>query len=79
MRHLVVAAARSETRYLPDDVEVVITGLGKTAAAIATTRALAELGPSGRDGLTVVNFGSCGALRPGLRVPTNRARSSTTT
>ena len=40
-RFLVIAAARSETRYLPDDVEVVITGLGKTAAAIATTRALA--------------------------------------
>lgn len=66
-RFLVIAAARSETRYLPDDVEVVITGLGKTAAAIATTRALAERGEAGREGLTVVNLGSCGALRPVLR------------
>lgn len=66
-RYLAVAAVRSETRYLPEDVEVILTGLGKTAAAIATTRALAERGPEGRAGLTVVNIGSCGALRPGLR------------
>lgn len=64
---LVVAAAASETRYLPADVEVVLTGLGKTAAAVATTRALAERAASQRVGLTVVNLGSCGALRPGLR------------
>lgn len=64
---LVVAAARSETRYLPRDVDVVITGLGKTAAAIATTRALAERTADERSRLVVVNLGSCGALRPGMR------------
>jgi adenosylhomocysteine nucleosidase len=60
---LVVAATRAEVAYAPDDVEVVVTGLGKTAAAVGTTRALA-----GRDlnGLTVVNLGTAGALRDGL-------------
>lgn len=67
MTTLVVAAATSETRYLPADVDVVLTGLGKTAAAIATTRALAERTPQERAGLQVVNLGSCGALRPGMR------------
>lgn len=63
MSLLVVAATRAEAAHLPDDVEVVLTGLGKTAAAVATTRALA-----GRDldGLTVVNLGTAGALREGL-------------
>lgn len=60
---LVVAATRAEAAYVPDGVEVVVTGLGKTAAAVGTTRAL-----SGRDldGLTVVNLGTAGALRDGL-------------
>ena len=50
-------------RLSPDEVEVLVTGLGKTAAAVATTRAL-----SGRDlaGLTVVNLSTAGALRDGL-------------
>ena len=60
---LVVAATRAETAHVPAGVEVVVTGLGKTAAAVATTRALA-----GRDltDLTVVNIGTAGALRDGL-------------
>ena len=60
---LVVAATRAEAAYVPDGVEVVVTGLGKTAAAVGTTRALAcrDL-----DGLTVVNLGTAGALRDGL-------------
>jgi len=60
---LVVAATRAEVAHLPGGVEVVLTGMGKTAAAVATTRALA-----GRDvaGLTVVNLGTAGALRDGL-------------
>lgn len=60
---LVVAATKAEAAYVPDGVEVVVTGLGKTAAAVATTRAL-----TGRDldGLTVVNLGTAGALRDGL-------------
>jgi nucleoside phosphorylase len=39
----------------------VVTGLGKTAAAVATTRAVLEDRPS-----HVVNVGSAGALRDGL-------------
>ena len=60
---LVVAATRAEAAHVPSGVEVVVTGLGKTAAAVATTRALA-----GRDlaDLTVVNLGTAGALRDGL-------------
>lgn len=63
MSLLVVAATRAEAAHVPDEVELVLTGLGKTAAAVATTRALA-----GRDldGLTVVNLGTAGALRDGL-------------
>ena len=67
MTTLVVAAAERETRYLPPGAEVVLTGLGKTAAAIATTRALASRTPAQRADLQVVNLGSCGALRPGMR------------
>ena len=60
---LVVAATRAEVAHVPAGVEVLVTGLGKTAAAVATARALA-----GRDldDLTVVNLGTAGALREGL-------------
>ena len=60
---LVVAATRAEAAHVPPGVEVVVTGLGKTAAAVATTRALA-----GRDlaGQTVVNLGTAGALRDAM-------------
>ncbi len=63
MSLLVVAATRAEAAHVPDGIEVVLTGVGKTAAAVATARALA-----GRDldGLTVVNLGTAGALRDGL-------------
>ncbi len=60
-RFLVVCALRSEAAHVPPDLPLVITGLGKTAAAVATTRAL--LGTE-RDGLTVLNVGTAGALRP---------------
>lgn len=66
MRPLVVAAVASETRYLPPDVEILLTGVGKTAAAVATTRALAQMAPERRDETVVVNLGSCGALKTGL-------------
>lgn len=66
MRPLVVAAVASETRYLPSVVEVVLTGVGKTAAAVATTRALAEMASEKRSEVVVVNLGSCGSLKPGL-------------
>ena len=62
-RLLVVAATRAEAAHVPDRLPVVVTGLGKTAAAVATTQALME---TDRDGLTVVNIGSAGALRAGV-------------
>lgn len=63
-RILVVAATAAEAAHVPADLPLVITGLGKTAAAAATTRALLSM----RDptGVTVVNVGTAGALRDGL-------------
>lgn len=60
---VVVSATRAEAAYVPGGVEVVVTGLGKTAAATATTRALA-----GRDlqRVVVLNIGTAGALRDGV-------------
>ncbi|GAA1553804.1 nucleosidase [Kribbella hippodromi] len=48
---------------MPAGVPVVVTGVGKTAAAVAVSRALA-----GRDtaDLVVLNVGTTGALRDGL-------------
>lgn len=64
MRPLVVVAAESEARYLRDDVPVVLTGIGKTAAAVAVSRALAAF--DDLDDVVVINLGTAGALRPGL-------------
>ena len=63
-RYLVVAATAAEAAHVPPDLPLVITGLGKTAAAAATARALAAYGDLA--GLTVLNIGTAGALRPGL-------------
>lgn len=63
-RYLLVAATRAEAAHLPSALPVVITGLGKTAAAQATTRALLEYGD--RSGLVVVNLGTAGALHDHL-------------
>jgi adenosylhomocysteine nucleosidase len=63
-RFLVVAATAAEAAHVPPDLPLVITGLGKTAAAVATTRALAAYDDLA--GLTVLNVGTAGALRPGL-------------
>lgn len=61
MTTLLVAATKSEAAYLPD-LPLVICGIGKTAAASAVSRALAET-----PGITrVVNVGTAGALRAGL-------------
>jgi len=62
--YLVVAATAAEARYVPDGMPVVITGIGKTAAAVATSRALAAYDDS--EGLTVLNLGTAGALREGI-------------
>lgn len=63
-RYLVVAATSAEAAHVPADLALVITGMGKTAAAVATARALATYDDVA--GLTVLNIGSAGALRPGL-------------
>ena len=63
-RYLVVAATAAEAAHVPCDVPLVITGLGKTAAAVETARALAAY--DDRGGLTVLNVGTAGALRDGL-------------
>jgi adenosylhomocysteine nucleosidase len=62
-RLLVVSATRAEAAYVPAGLDVVVTGLGKTAAAVATTRSLLAGEPS--DTL-VVNIGTAGALRAGV-------------
>lgn len=59
-RPLVVVALRSEAKYLGAH-DVVLTGIGKVAAAVAVTRAIAERRPS-----FVLNVGTAGALRDGL-------------
>jgi adenosylhomocysteine nucleosidase len=61
--YLIVSAIRAEARYVPDELPVVVTGVGKTAAAVATARALAERDTTG---LVVLNVGTTGALRDGL-------------
>ena len=58
-----VAATRAEAAYVPSHLPVVITGLGKTAAAVATTRALTGVDPATT---SVVNIGTAGSLRDGL-------------
>jgi nucleoside phosphorylase len=64
VRPLVVAATRAEAAYVPAGIEVVITGLGKTAAAVATAQALAR--SNNLDEVEVINLGTAGALKDGL-------------
>lgn len=64
---LVAAAVPHETQFLPDSIPVVITGLGKTNAAMNLTRALMGFSQKQRRELEVINIGTCGALQPGLR------------
>ena len=60
---VVVAATTAEAAHVPRHLPIVVTGLGKTAAAVATTRALAGADPART---CVVNVGTAGALRDGL-------------
>lgn len=62
---LVVSATASEAAHVPAGLEVVICGIGKVDAAVAVTAAIARRG--GAVPPTVVNIGTAGALRPGLR------------
>src|SRR4051794_26839399 len=60
---LVVAATAAEAAFVPPDLPLVITGIGKVAAATGTARPPA---PRDRHGLTVINIGTAGALRDDL-------------
>ena len=62
MSVLVVAATAAEAAYVPKGLPVVLTGIGKTAAAATLARALAQ-SPGVSE---VVNIGTAGALRDGL-------------
>jgi adenosylhomocysteine nucleosidase len=56
---------------VPAGLDVVVTGIGKTAAAVATTAALSAL-EVGREDVTVLNIGTAGALDDdhcGLHLP----------
>lgn len=61
MRPLVVVATEAEAEHVPAGLRLVVTGIGKTAAAVATAQAMAQERPS-----HVVNIGSAGALRDGV-------------
>jgi nucleoside phosphorylase len=61
--YLVVSAIRAEAKYVPEGIAVVVTGVGKTAAAVAVSKALGERDTSD---LVVLNVGTTGALRDGL-------------
>lgn len=61
---LVVAATEAEAARVPDGLPLVVTGMGKTAAATATARALAAYPDPSR--VQVVNIGTAGALRDGV-------------
>lgn len=62
MSVLIVSATRAEAAYVPSGLDLVITGLGKTAAAAVVARELA-LRPATT---AVINIGTAGALREGL-------------
>lgn len=59
-RVLVVSATAAEAAHLPDGLDVLVTGIGKTAAATALTRRLASY--ADLSDVLVVNIGTAGAL-----------------
>jgi adenosylhomocysteine nucleosidase len=61
--YLIVSATKAEAEYVPAGIPVVVTGIGKTAAAVLTAQALAA---RNTDDLVVLNLGTTGALRDGL-------------
>ena len=62
---LVVSATTVEAAYVPAGLDVVVTGIGKVAAASAVTEALLARRIDG-SAPTVFNIGTVGALRDGL-------------
>jgi adenosylhomocysteine nucleosidase len=67
-RLLVLAAHRLETKYFPSDIDLVLTGVGMSAAAVRATEAILSRcpDPALRHELLVLNIGSAGALKDGL-------------
>ena len=63
-RVLVVSATDAEAAHLPVGVELLVTGVGKVNAAVATAEHLARAGDPA--GLVVLNVGTAGALHAGL-------------
>lgn len=61
-----VSATKAEAAYVPADLPVIITGVGKVAAASAVASALAVGSASGSPFDLVVNVGSAGALHDHL-------------
>jgi adenosylhomocysteine nucleosidase len=61
VRPLVVVATEAEAEHVPAGMRMVVTGVGKTPAAVVTTQAVLQERPS-----RVVNIGSAGALRDGV-------------
>ncbi|WP_070378092.1 nucleosidase [Rhodococcus sp. WMMA185] len=67
---LVVAATEQEAAHIPSDFKVLITGMGKVAAAVAMAAELGKYPPT--DMPLVINIGTCGGLhehRSGLFTP----------
>lgn len=62
MSVLIVSATHEEAAHVPAGLDVVVTGLGKTAAAAVVARELA-LRPQTT---AVINIGTAGALRDGV-------------
>jgi len=62
---LLVVAVHHEAEHLATDLPILITGVGKVAAACAVLGALAPLPGPERPSL-LVNLGSAGALRDGI-------------
>lgn len=59
-RPLIVAATAAEAAHVPDGLDVLVTGIGKTATAVALTRHLASY--DRLDDVVLVNLGTAGAL-----------------
>jgi nucleoside phosphorylase len=62
---LIVAATREEAGYIPDDLPLLITGLGKVAAASSLAGWLGAATPLD-PGFEVINIGTAGSLRDGV-------------
>ncbi|HVV77846.1 MAG TPA: nucleosidase [Mycobacteriales bacterium] len=62
---LVVAATREEARYVPEGLPLLVTGLGKVAAATSVAGWLGAATPLA-PGFEVINIGTAGALRDGV-------------